>query len=125
MFNIRALWIHFGPGAGVAAALIVVASFTVILWRGTFHQKVGAGILTGLLLSPHTYNQDASLAALLPFLHPVTAVRYAVLLPWPYFDPLKDPRNLLMVGLTLLYLAGLSVRAYRSRKAAPSESTTP
>ncbi len=125
MFNIRALWINFGPAIGVAAVLIVLSSLGVILWRGSFHQKVAASILSGLLLNPHTYNQDASLLALIPFLHPVAAVRYAVLLPWPYFDPLKDPRNLLTVGMALLYLAVVSVRIYRSQRAALSGNTAP
>jgi hypothetical protein len=114
MFNIRALWVRLGSIAGAAATLVVLVAFAVILWLGSFRQQASAAILASLLLSPHTYNQDASLAALLPFLNPTAAVRYAVFLPWPYFDPAKDPRNLIMVALSLLYLAVVSLRLLRS-----------
>jgi hypothetical protein len=125
MFNLRALFVRFGSFAGVAATALTLLGFAITLWRGSFAQKASAAVLTGLLLSPHTYNQDASLAALLPFLSPAAAVRYAVLLPWPYFDPLRDQRNVVMVVLSLAFLTAMSIRLLRTGRHGASERTAP
>ncbi len=90
MGNLRALGLHFGPAAAYLAGGLVLACLGLILWRGSWNQKMSAAVLAGLLLSPHTYPYDFSLLAVVAVLAAHAAVRYAVLLPWPYFYPVQN-----------------------------------
>lgn len=113
MGNIRALAIHLGKPAAIAATFAGLGSFAFILKRGSFSEKFAAAIIMGLLLSPHTYPQDYSLlpiAGMVAFSFPVL---YAALLPWPYFYPSVGKDMLPFIFLSLAGLIALSYRAWQ------------
>jgi hypothetical protein len=90
MGNLRALARHFGPGLAVLAGGLTVICLGLVLRRGSLNQKLSAAVLAAMILSPHTYAYDFSLGAVVALLSGHPAVRYAVLLPWPYFYPRTD-----------------------------------
>jgi hypothetical protein len=109
MGNVRALGLHFGLIAGLAAAAAALVCFLIVLKRNSLEDQFTAAILIGLLLSPHTYRQDYALmavVALAPF-HPMA--RYFIMIPWPYFF-LTDN----MIGFILLAIACLGGLAART-----------
>ena len=108
MGNVRAVGLQLGAVAGGVAALVVVASFTVILLRGCWADRISAALLAALLLSPHTYWQDYSLAALAALLSVRSWPRYILLLPWPYFYFRND--LLPFVFLSLVWLCVLAAK---------------
>jgi hypothetical protein len=116
---------QFGAVAGGAAAVLAVVCFGIELRKGSFHSKVAAALFAALLLSPHTYWQDYSLAALAALLLRHPAALYLVLLPWPYFYPRRDliPAALLALG----FLVVLAARPFVARwwnSPAPASSQT-
>ncbi len=108
MGNVRALGLQWGATAGVAAALLAVACFGIVLLKGSWHARTAAALFTALLLSPHTYWQDYSLAALAALLLGHSVGLYLLLLPWPYFYPRGDmvPWTLLALGFLITAAAG-------------------
>jgi hypothetical protein len=113
MGNVRALGLQWGTAAGVAAALLVVVCFGIVIRKGSWHARTAAALFTALLLSPHTYCQDYSLAALAALLlgHPTGL--YLLLLPWPYFYQRDDmvPWVLLALG----FLVTVAARPFAAR----------
>lgn len=108
MGNVRALGLQYGPAAALAAAVLTLAGFALILWRGILVEKFSAAILTALLLSPHTYWQDYSLAAIVAAVGVYRILPFFVLLPWPHFYPRKD--MLPWIFLSLLWFAAHTQR---------------
>ena len=106
MGNIRALDIHFGLAFAGIALLLTVVSFCIVLRRGSFSDRLSAALLAGLLISPHTYWQDYSLAAIIAMLTPNPAVQAVLLLPWPYLYPRKDELPMIFISLTYLIVLG-------------------
>jgi hypothetical protein len=69
---------------------------------------MSASLLAALLISPHTYWQDYSLAAVIA-LHGLSPVaRVAFLLPWPYLYGRKDELPMMLISLS--YLVALGVK---------------
>ncbi len=113
MGNARALGLNLGAAAGVASVAGALACLAVVLRWGSFGEKFSAAVLACLLLSPHTYWQDYSLAAIVAGLDGRRWFQYLVLLPWPYFYPRKDMLPWILIAM--VYLAALAWRAARSR----------
>ena len=111
MANVRAIGLHFGPAAGVAAAVFACVCFAAVLWRGSLEDRFSAAALCSPLLSPHTFGHDFSLIAVVAALAPHPAARYALVLPWVYFSPLAG--LLAWAYLSLAYLGLLASRAAR------------
>jgi hypothetical protein len=108
MGNIRALNIHFGPAFAAIALALTMVCLCIVLRHGSFSDKMSASLLAALLISPHTYWQDYSLAAVIA-LHGLSPVaRVAFLLPWPYLYGRKD--ELPMILISLSYLVALGVK---------------
>jgi hypothetical protein len=118
MGNLRALALHFGPAVAFLAGGLVLACLGLILWRGSWSQKLSAAVLAALLLSPHTYSYDFSLLAVVALLTAHAAVRYAVLLPWPYFYPVTDQLPWIL-GM-LAYLVVMAARPADRERVCPS-----
>jgi hypothetical protein len=126
MGNLRALTFHVSPAAvGLSAALVCFA-FGAAIWRGRFVPKFCAALLAGLLLSPHTYIQDYSVLAIVALVSGPAALRYALLLPWPYFYPAFGTRHIvpfIFVAIVLLLgIAGPLVRVSGSQPAVQPET---
>jgi hypothetical protein len=119
MANVRALAIHFGTPAGVAATLFVLACAAIILRRGRFEEKLAACLMASLLLNPHTYLYDLSLLAVAAF-WPGAPVGYAALLPWPYLYGRDD-----MLAWIFLMLAGLGAASARLVNRSARQETLP
>jgi hypothetical protein len=108
MGNIRALSIHFGPVFGAIALALTIVCFYVVLRYGSFPDRISSSLIAALLVSPHTYWQDYSLAAIIAMLGISPAARVVLLLPWPYFYSRKD--ELPMILISLAYLIALGVK---------------
>jgi hypothetical protein len=109
MGNIRALTFHFSAVLVSMAVAVTVIALGVTLWRRPLIWKLSATLVAGLLLSPHTYIQDYSVAAIvgLAALHPV--LRYALFLPWTYFHPTFGSRDVVpFVVLAIVCLVNLA-----------------
>lgn len=107
MGNVRALGLRFGVPAGALLAVVVLISFGLILGKSeSLSGRFAAAILAGLLLSPHTYWQDYSLAAIVALVTRYPPIRYALLIPWPYFYPSLD-----VLPFTMVSLAAISISA--------------
>jgi hypothetical protein len=124
MGNIRALNIHFGPVAAAGALLVTIVCCYFVARRGSLTDKVSAALLAALLLSPHTYLQDYSLASVIVLLGANRLAQIVLLLPWPYFYARKDV--LPMVFLALCYLVFLAMKdGFRRQPAFEKESGIP
>jgi hypothetical protein len=122
MGNIRALSIHFGLVFAAIALALTIVSFYIVLRHGSFSDKISASLLAALLISPHTYWQDYSLAAVVAMLGINPAARLVLLLPWPYLYNRKD--ELPMIFISLSYLIALGVKqALRSASDLEARST--
>jgi hypothetical protein len=108
MGNLRALFLYGGPIIGGVAFTLSLGCFVAVLRFGDLKDKLSAGILTGLLFSPHTYWQDYSLWSLVAMLAPQPYARFALLLPWLWIYPRKD--ELAGILVSLAYLSFLAVR---------------
>jgi hypothetical protein len=112
MGNIRALGLHFGPiASGVAVGLVVVCLW-LVLRRGKAQDGVTACLFAAILLSPHAYWQDYSLAAIVAMLTAHPAAQVLLLTPWPYFYNRLD--ELPMIFLSLAWLAAIAAKPYTS-----------
>ena len=99
--------LRFGVPAGALLAVVVLISFGLILGKSeSLSGRFAAAILAGLLLSPHTYWQDYSLAAIVALVTRYPPIRYALLIPWPYFYPSLD-----VLPFTMVSLAAISISA--------------
>jgi alpha-1,2-mannosyltransferase len=104
MGNTRMLYQNFGAPLGITAAIAIVALGAFAFWRAALPGKIAAALVVGPLLSPHTYLQDYSLAALASVMIPVPVAQYLALVPWPYFWPgevLSLPFMMIGVGVLL------------------------
>jgi Glycosyltransferase family 87 len=108
MGNIRALSIHFGLVFAAIALALTMVSFYLALRHGSFPDKMSASLIAALLVSPHTYWQDYSLAAVIAMLGLSPVARIVFLLPWPYLYSRKD--ELPMIFISLSYLIALGVK---------------
>lgn len=108
MGNLRALDIHFGPAVAAMALLVTIVSCYFVVRHGSLIDKISAALLAGLLLSPHTYLQDYSLASVIALAGANRTSLIVLLLPWPYLYPRKDV--LPMIFLALSYLLFLAVK---------------
>jgi hypothetical protein len=108
MGNIRALSIHFGLVFAAIALAVTFVCVYIVLRHGSFADKMSASLLAALLISPHTYWQDYSLAAVVAMLGINPAARLVLLLPWPYLYNRKD--ELPMIFISLSYLIALGVK---------------
>ena len=108
MGNLRAVFLHGGSIIGGTALTLSLGCFVAVLRFGDLKDKLSAAILTGLLLSPHTYWQDYSLWALVAMLAPQPYARFALLLPWLWVYPRKD--ELAAIVVSLAYLSFLAFR---------------
>ncbi len=118
MGNIRALELHFGMPVALAAGALTIAAGVVVMVRGNYLDRLSVSILLSLLLSPHTYWQDYSLASILALSAPDPLTRYMLLLPWCYFWPTLDMWPMVFVSLGCLLL--MAARTLRARKPAPN-----
>jgi hypothetical protein len=106
MGNIRALAIHLGPVAGAIALGVTLVCCYFVARHGSLFDQVSAALFAALLLSPHTYWQDYSLAAVVALLGTGPAVRLLLLLPWPYFYSRQDELPMIFISLScLIFLA--------------------
>jgi hypothetical protein len=105
MANLRAVRLQLGLAPAVLSGALTLASFGLVLRRGSFADKFSAAILTSLLLSPHTYRYDLSLLAIVAFLANGQALRYILLLRWLIFYPRLDllPMVFLSLGYQVAY----------------------
>ena len=110
MGNIRALGLHFGPIAGGVAVSLVVVCLWLVLRRGKPQDGVTACLFAAILLSPHAYWQDYSLAAIVAMLTAHPAAQFLLLAPWPYFYNRLD--ELPMIFLSLAWLAAIAAKPY-------------
>ncbi len=85
MGNLRAIAIHCGWTLAAAAAIVTIVAGLFVLRHGQYCDKLSVCILSTLLLGPHIYAQDYSLAAIVARITPHPLVRYGILLPWYYF----------------------------------------
>ena len=109
MGNIRAVSLYFGPAAAIACALVTVVSFVIVLKYGGFVDQFLSGLLVALVLSPHTYQQDYSLLAVVGLFAASALTRNLVLFPWPY---LYWADNIIpFVVLALAILIGLAAKS--------------
>jgi hypothetical protein len=108
MGNIRALRMHFGLVFAAIALALTIVCFYLVLRHGSFSDRVSASLIAALLVSPHTYWQDYSLAAVIAMLGVSPLARVVLLLPWPYLYPHKD--ELPMIFISLGYLIALGVK---------------
>lgn len=109
MGNIRALALHFGSWAGIAAVGFVVVCLCLVLRYGEGYNRVAAALFAAILLSPHAYWQDYSVTAMTGLTAPHIAAQFLLLLPWPYFyGPLDE---LPIVFLSLGWLGVMAVKA--------------
>jgi hypothetical protein len=114
MGNLRALGLQFGGQFVVIALLLTAICLYVVLRRGSLGDKVSASLLAGLLISPHTYWQDYSLAAIVAMVKGTPTALLVFLLPWPYFYDRED--ELPMIWISLSYLVVLGVKqAFKGR----------
>jgi hypothetical protein len=95
--------------------------FYLVLRHGSFSDKMSASLIAALLVSPHTYWQDYSLAAVIAMLGVSPVARVVLLLPWPYLYPHKD--ELPMILISLAYLIALGVK--QAFRPAPDLATRP
>jgi len=124
MGNIRALNIHFGPVAAAGAMLVIIVCCYFVARRGSLTDKVSAALLAALLISPHTYLQDYSLASVAVLPGTNRPAQMALLFPWPYFYARKD--LLPMIFLSLSYLVFLAMKdAFRRQPHFEKESGIP
>ncbi len=105
MVNVRALALHWGAAAGIAAAAIAALGLGLVLRRGSFQQKLAASLLASLLLSPHTYSYDLSLLAIAA---PLAGLP-GLLLPWAY--AFSRPDSIPWILASLASLAWIAARA--------------
>ncbi len=108
MGNIRGLDFHGGLTIASIALALTVLCLIVVLLRGAFYEKLSAAIFTALLLSPHTYWQDYSLAAVVAMLIPNPVARLVLLAPWPFLYRRTD--ELPMAFLALAFLMALGAK---------------
>jgi len=98
----------------LAAGALTIAAGVVVMVRGNYLDRLSVSILLSLLLSPHTYWQDYSLASILALSAPDPLTRYMLLLPWCYFWPTLDMWPMVFVSLGCLLL--MAARTLRARK---------
>jgi len=115
MGNIRALDIHYGLWVAAIAIALTIICFYTVLRHGAFSEKVSAAILTALLVSPHTYWQDYSLAAMVAMLTDNTAVRILLLLPWPFLYSGRDELPMVFIALACMTALGARNAHLRAR----------
>jgi Glycosyltransferase family 87 len=109
MGNLRALSFHVSPAVVSLTAVAVCSAFAATMWRSPFLPKFCAALLAGLLLSPHTYIQDYSVAAIVALAALPPPLCYALLLPWTYFHPAFGTRNIILfVFLAAVCLLGIA-----------------
>jgi len=124
MGNIRALNIHFGPAVAIPALLVTIVCCYFVARHGSPHDKVSAALIAALLISPHTYLQDYSLASVVVLSGNNRLARMVLLIPWPWLYPRKD--LLPMIILLLSYLVYLGTKhAFRRQPAFRMESAIP
>ena len=114
MGNIRALHLHFGLPIAATDLVLTIACFCLVLRAGSFADKVSAALLTALLLSPHTYWQDYSLAAVVALLAVNPTVRIILLFPWPWLYDRKDELPIILISVSYMILLGLKY-AFKAR----------
>ena len=115
MGNARALGLHFGAGVGLLAGLLTVIAFGFVLKQGSLTEKVVAGFLAAILLSPHTYLQDYALLAVAAVAVLPLVPRLCVLVPWAYFYPTfgSDMIPFIVVALACLVILAAKPLAQR------------
>jgi|GEM_PF-3036806 len=113
MCNWRGLARHSGPALAVVAAIFILGSLVIILCQASQTEKFSGTLVTGLLLSPHTYHYDYALLAVAAVATPLSSVRVLLLLPWSYFHELTNP--LPWIALALIWLASTTVSLLRRR----------
>jgi hypothetical protein len=106
MGNIRALDIHFGLVFAAIALLLTVVCLSIVLRHGSLADKISAALLAALLISPHTYWQDYSLAAIVAMLGTSPAAQVVLLLPWPYLYNRKDELPMILIALAYVIVLG-------------------
>jgi hypothetical protein len=121
MGNLRATALVFGPAVGIAAGLLALLCLALIFRRGTTHDRISAGILGALLLSPHVYRYDFAVLLIVCVLAQRLALRYAALLPWMSLYPVAALQPYVM--LSLGYLAVMATDALR-RPVRPEEAAS-
>jgi hypothetical protein len=106
MGNIRALNIHFGLLCAIIALALTIVCLYIVVRQGFIPDAVSASLLAALLISPHTYWQDYSLAAVIAMLGTSPAALVAFLLPWPYLYNRKDELPMILISLSYLVFLG-------------------
>jgi hypothetical protein len=107
MGNIRALSMHFGMVCAVIALLLTILCLYLALRHGSFADKISAALFAALLISPHTYWQDYSLAAVVAVLAITPWASVVLLTPWPYLYSGKDELPMILISLAYLTFLGM------------------
>ncbi len=103
MGTIRAFGMRFGSAAGWTAAGIALAAAAVAFTKADYTERLSILLLLTLLLGPHAYWGDYALLTIVALTTRNRAIRYAIVLPWPYFFPLiLWPLVLCCIGFLLL-----------------------
>jgi alpha-1,2-mannosyltransferase len=115
MGNLRALGIHWGVFPAAFAGIVTVAAFSTVLVRRTsFAGMFSAALLTGLLLSPHSYMQDYSVLAIVALVSLPRVAMYFVLLPWPFFYGHHDMLPFILLAVVCLVILAMRRLIQRS-----------
>jgi hypothetical protein len=88
MGTIRSLGLQFGTVAGLSVGSIALAAGAVAFVRGGYLERLSVLLMLTVLLGPHAYWGDYALLTMVALTTKNRLIRYAILLPWPYFLPI-------------------------------------
>lgn len=114
MVNVRAVAVVVGPAGAAAVTILTLTAFAWILSRRRARETLPAAICISVLLGPHTYVHDLAVLTVAACLVPHPALRYALLLPWPYVLPW--PNFLPAVAVLVAFLLGLAAFSVREKE---------
>jgi hypothetical protein len=103
MGTVRALGLQFGSVTGWTAAIIAVSAAAIAFSKADYMQRLSILLLLTLLLGPHAYWGDYALLTIIALTTKNRAIRYAILIPWPFFTSvILWPVVLLSIGFLVL-----------------------
>ncbi|HUQ92720.1 MAG TPA: glycosyltransferase family 87 protein [Bryobacteraceae bacterium] len=109
MGNLRALGIHYGPAAAVAAAIAATAAGCLVFSYGNYAERMSAALILALLVGPHTYVNDYCLLSIAALSTPSRMSRYAFIVPWIFFLPAANA----MMAFVFIAIGSLLLMAGR------------
>lgn len=105
MGNLRAAAIHWGVIPAAFLLILTLAAVAVVFRKGSLEGKLCVSVFAALLLSPHTYLQDYSLAAIPALLGSSRVMRWLILAPWWLLYPRSDQLPMILIALASIVLA--------------------